>query len=287
MAENFIRSNHVQICTESFGETVHAAVLLIMGESASMVWWPDEFCRLLASKQRFVIRYDQRDTGCSTCYTPGKPEYSLEDLADDAVAVLDSYGIASADIVGMSMGGRVGQIVALKYPHRVAALTLVATCGLGAAVSHPTEAHEKLIAYHRQGFALDWSDKKALVDYSVGGWRLLSGEGHAFDEELVREIATREVERSKNLPSMFNHGLLPDGFPWAGKSWQIEVPTLVVHGTDDPVYSCGAGVALCREIPNAKLLKLAGSGHELHREDWDEIVGVMMMQSVVLSQPAP
>ena len=130
MTEKMVVSGDAELCTEAFGEPVHPAVLMIMGAMASMLWWPAELCAGLARSGRFVIRYDNRDTGRSTSYEPGKPPYTSDDLVDDAVAVLDGYGIERAHIVGMSMGGALAQVVALKHPARVATLTAISTTKL-------------------------------------------------------------------------------------------------------------------------------------------------------------
>jgi pimeloyl-ACP methyl ester carboxylesterase len=130
-----VNANGVELCTESFGDPYQPAILLIMGAAASMLWWPDELCRRVAAAGRHVIRYDQRDTGWSTSYPPGQPGYSLDDLADDVIAILAAYGIERAHLVGMSLGGMLAQIIALKYPGRVSALTLIASSVFGPASS--------------------------------------------------------------------------------------------------------------------------------------------------------
>jgi hypothetical protein len=104
--------------SETFGDPEHPPILLIMGAMASGVWWPDGFCRRLAEAQRYVIRYDHRDTGASTSYAPSTASYTVEDLADDAVAVLDAYRIGRAHLAGMSLGGYLAQLIALKHPGR-------------------------------------------------------------------------------------------------------------------------------------------------------------------------
>jgi pimeloyl-ACP methyl ester carboxylesterase len=113
-----IRCNQVSLFSESFGDPQNPVILLIMGASASAVWWAEEFCCRLADGGRYVIRYDHRDTGRSTSYEPGTIHYSIEDLADDAFCVLDGYGVQSAHIVGMSLGGFLAQLMALKQPQR-------------------------------------------------------------------------------------------------------------------------------------------------------------------------
>ena len=114
-----------------FGEPADPAILLISGAECSMDWWEDEFCELLAAGRRFVIRYDQRDTGQSITYPPGAPEYDGTDLTEDAVGVLDALGRERAHIVGMSSGGGIGQELALLHADRVVTLTLISTSPVG------------------------------------------------------------------------------------------------------------------------------------------------------------
>jgi pimeloyl-ACP methyl ester carboxylesterase len=116
VAERMIEANGVELCTESFGRPTDPAILLIMGIGASMLWWEEGFCRLLAEGGRFVIRYDHRDTGRSVTYEPERPEYTGADLIADAVGVLDAYGIPAAHVVGVSAGGAFAQLLALDYP---------------------------------------------------------------------------------------------------------------------------------------------------------------------------
>ena len=105
MAERMIEANGVELCTEAFGDPADAPILLIMGIGASMLWWEEDFCRMLAGGGRFVIRYDHRDTGRSVTYEPGRPEYTGTDLAADAAGVLDGFGIPAAHLVGVSAAG--------------------------------------------------------------------------------------------------------------------------------------------------------------------------------------
>src|SRR5919198_2275769 len=113
MTERMVEANGIELCTEPFGDPAHAPILLIMGIGASMLWWEESFCRMLADGGRFVIRYDHRDTGRSTTYPPGCPEYTGADLVVDAVGVLDAYGIPAAHVVGVSAGGAFAQLLAL------------------------------------------------------------------------------------------------------------------------------------------------------------------------------
>src|SRR5918997_1219886 len=127
----FIQTNGVTLAADSFGDPADPAILLIMGGGASMDWWEDEFCERLAAGPRFVIRYDHRDTGESASYEPGSPGYTGRDLVTDAVELLDAFGLASAHVVGLSMGGGIAQAMALDHPGRVASLTLMSTSAGG------------------------------------------------------------------------------------------------------------------------------------------------------------
>ena len=118
--ERIIRANGVDLCVQTFGDRADPPILLIMGGASSMDWWEDGFCERLMAGSRFVIRYDHRDTGRSVSYEPGAAPYSLRDLAEDDVGLLDAFGLESAHLVGMSVGGWIGQLVALDHPDRVA-----------------------------------------------------------------------------------------------------------------------------------------------------------------------
>jgi pimeloyl-ACP methyl ester carboxylesterase len=272
MNETIHRINGVDICTETFGDRSDPAILLIMGAMASMIWWDEGFCRMLAESGRYVIRYDNRDTGRSVAYEPGPPAYSVDDMADDAIGVLDAYGIGRAHIVGMSLGGMLAQVLALKYPARVLTITLIASSVFGAERPELPPMDEKIPAYHASSADLDWTNNPAVIDYLARGWRLLSGTAHPFDEEAARGLATREVTRATNILSMMNHAMLGGGEGWYDRLDEIRVPTLVIHGTEDPVLPYQHGLALAAEIDGATLLTLEGSGHELHRDDWEKIV---------------
>lgn len=269
--ESFVAFDGIRLCTDAFGESHDPTLLLIMGASASMVWWDDEFCTRLAAKRRFVIRFDNRDVGRSTVYPPGQPSYGVETMADDAIRVLQHYGKDSAHIVGMSLGGMIGQILALKYPKTVLSLVLISSGLWDERPDLPTVSN-RILEYHAQGGTVDWTNKQMAVSFMVNGWRLLNGSRHPFDEKQAVKLATTEFDRAANLPSMFNHALLTGGEQLYGKAHLINAPTLVIHGTEDPVLPYQHGLALAEEIPDATLVKLEGRGHEIHPNDWNAIV---------------
>jgi pimeloyl-ACP methyl ester carboxylesterase len=269
----------VTICSETFGKRGDPPALLMMGMMASMLWWPDGFCRRLAGAGRFVIRYDNRDTGRSTGYEPGTATYTGDDLADDAVVVLDEHGVDRAHLVGMSMGGAIAQAVALDHPERVASVTAISTTNIGAGGADlPGPAAEYL--EHAAAFAdLDWSDTSALADLLVRDARQLAGTRHPFDEAAARELVARDLERAVDPRRLANHNTLGEGKRRRGSVAEIGVPFLVIHGTADPLMPYPHGVALAEAVPGATLVTIEGGGHELAEGDWDQVVDAIVEHS--------
>ncbi|KAF6574700.1 alpha/beta hydrolase [Paenibacillus sp. EKM212P] len=269
MNEQLIKSDGIEICTDSFGKRVNPAILLIMGAQSSLIWWEEEFCQRLAETGRFVVRYDNRDVGCSTTYEPGQPDYTFEDMADDAIRVLEAYKIEQVHIVGMSMGGMLTQMIALRHPGRVLTVTLVSTSNFAPDLP-PME--EKVMDYFSNMGAIDWTNEQSVVDFVIGRSRILVGSKHAFDEKKVYKLAKEEWKRSNNIASMNNHAMLSGGESYLARTREITVPALVIHGTEDPIIPYEHGINLANEIPGAVLLTLEGTGHELHYDDWDLII---------------
>ena len=276
MTPTTVDTDGVAIATEAFGDPADPAIVLVMGAMSSGVWWPDDFCRGLAERGRFVVRYDHRDTGQSTSYPPGEAPYTVEDLADDVVRVLDGYGLERTDLVGMSLGGYLSQLVALKYPDRVRTITLVSSERLALADPSMPGMDPSILEYHAGAGDLDWSDRDAVVEHQVGAWRLLSGSAHPFDEGAIREIAGADFDRTPTLLTTFAHASLGDADGWVGRLDEIEAPALIVHGTEDPVLPYAHALALKAALPESTLLTLEGTGHELHRADWPAIIDAVM-----------
>jgi pimeloyl-ACP methyl ester carboxylesterase len=275
VAERMIEANGVELCTESFGDPAEPPILLVMGIGGSMLWWEEGFCRELAEGRRFVIRYDHRDTGRSVTYKPGQPEYTGADLVADAVGVLDAYGIAAAHLVGVSAGGAFAQLLALEFPDRVLSLVLISTSpatpsqrGLPPA----TERYRRFLA----NATVEWSDEESVIEYLVGYARVLAGGERPFDEAAARELVRRDVERAHNIASSENHGLVAEGAVPSEPLSSIAVPTLVIHGTADPMFPLEHGRALAEEIRGARLLTLEGAGHGVERADWGTIAGAIL-----------
>jgi pimeloyl-ACP methyl ester carboxylesterase len=268
MTERMIEANGVELCTEAFGNPADPPILLIMGIGASMLWWEAGFCRMLADAGRFVIRYDHRDTGRSVSYEPGRPEYTGADLTADAAGVLDGFGISAAHLVGVSAGGGIAQEVALEFADQVLSLTLISTSPATRGnrdLPPPTPEFSRFVATAE----VDWSNPDSLIDYLVDYWRILAGVERAFEDGRVRELVRRDVERARDFAAMQNHDLMSHGEGSPRPLSSITVPTLVIHGTADPMFPLGHGRALAEEIPGAKLLALEGAGHGVDRVDWD------------------
>src|SRR5690554_3075316 len=169
MIEKIVEFQEVKICTEHIGNEGDPAVLLMMGATASMLWWDEEFCERLAQKGFFVIRYDNRDVGKSTTYAQGTPPYGLEDMVDDAIHILDAYTIQHAHLAGMSLGGLLAQMAALIYPERVKSLVLIATGPFGPTDPNIPAMDERIISFQAKAAEVDWKDENAVASFLIEG----------------------------------------------------------------------------------------------------------------------
>jgi pimeloyl-ACP methyl ester carboxylesterase len=275
MAERVVEARGVELCTEAFGDPADPAILLVQGLGASMLWWEEGFCCLLADAGRFVLRYDHRDTGRSVSYEPGRPPYTAGTLVTDAVGVLDAYGIGAAHVVGVSAGAGMAQVLALEHPERICSLVLISSSPAvptGRELPPPTEAFGRFFSTA----TVDWTNPESVVEYVVAYARTLAGDQRPFDESSTRELVRREVERARDFAARRNHELLAhDDHPHIRVA-AIRVPTLVVHGSSDPMFPLEHGQALAEEIPGATLLPLQGAGHGIERADWETIAAAII-----------
>jgi pimeloyl-ACP methyl ester carboxylesterase len=296
--ERIVIANGVEICTEDFGATADPTVVLVNGATSSMLRYDASFCRRLAAGGRHVIRFDNRDTGRSVTCPPGAPDYTAEDMADDVAGVLDAYGVERGDLVGMSMGGMILQEFALRHPERARTLTLImstpdpttipaAVTGTLApdALPGPAPAVMELIKTPQ---AVDWSDSDAVIDNILATRRTLVGTRFPFDEEGQRALARAEVARARNIQSAANHALaIARTPPWRIRLAEVSVPTLVIHGTEDPILPFPHGQALAAEIPGARLEAMDGVGHELPEGEWDHVIGVVLAHTAAAAASKP
>ncbi|MDH6217964.1 alpha/beta fold hydrolase [Streptomyces pseudovenezuelae] len=278
MAERMIEVDGVELCTEPFGDSSDPPVLLIMGTGASMLWWEEGFCRMLAAGGRQVIRYDHRDTGRSITYAQGEPGYTGADMVGDAVGVLDAYEIPAAHVVGVSASGAMAQLLALERPDRVLSLVLISTSPAvpgDRELPPPTEEFMRFVSTAQA----DWSDAESVIDYLVDYSRVLAGGRRPFDEAAARDLVRRDVERARDFAAVRNHDEIDTGKLPEQPLSSIPVPTLVIHGTADPMFPLAHGEALAQEIPAARSMVLEGAGHGVEGADWETIVGAILKHS--------
>jgi pimeloyl-ACP methyl ester carboxylesterase len=278
--DSIVHANGVDLSVETFGDAGDPAILLIHGAGNSLLSWDEELCRRLAVG-RFVIRYDLRDSGRSVTYEPGSARYGLDDLAEDAIRLLDALDVERAHMVGMSVGGGIAQLLALDHPEQVASLTLASTTPGGPGPPNPDlpgPTPELMAFFANEPPAPDWSDRDAVADYLVEIERPFAARSRPYDETAMRELAGRVFDRSTNLEWGLANAFLEDSHePWRERLRSIAVPTLVIHGTEDPVFPYSHAVALADEIPGAELLPMEATGHEYFPpHTWDVVVPAIL-----------
>jgi pimeloyl-ACP methyl ester carboxylesterase len=275
--EKIVPANGVEVCVQTFGPTDAVPVLLIGGAACSMLYWDDEFCAQLAAGPRFVLRYDHRDTGRSTTCPPGEPNYTISDLRDDLIGVLDAFAIERAHLVGLSMGGGLAQLAALEHPGRVASLTLIATSPAGpSGAGDLPSMSEEVQAEFGALTEPDWSDHAAVIEWLATQEQLCAARSVPFDLAGMRATMARVLDRAIDIRSMANHFSILGGD--APRNWLAEIgaPTLVLHGDEDPLFPPAHGAALAAETPGARLVRLPRMGHEWPRRAWVEALPAIL-----------
>lgn len=269
--------NDVEICVDTVGDPNDPAILLIAGAASSMDWWRREFLERLAAGGRFVIRYDTRDTGESESYPPGAPGYTFSDLVADAAGVLDAAGVPSAQVAGISMGGALAQLLALQHPDRVDSLVLISTSSAASGGEELPGMTDDLRAFFGEHAPPDYTDRGAMIENTVTVLRQFEGPEY-FDEQWVRATAARVFDRTRDMASSEqNHMLMPAGDPPDIRMSDIGAPTLVIHGSADPLFPIAHGEALAGQIPDATLLTIDGMGHQPPPPaTWDLVVPAML-----------
>lgn len=262
--------NGIELCAETYGDPSDPGLLLIHGAGASMIWWDAELCTALAERGRFVIRYDQRDTGRSTSFPLGAPGYAMSDLAADAVGLLDALGVSSAHVVAQSMSGGTALILGVDHPSRVASLTFVSASTGAKGLPPPSMPHLA---------EPDYDDPAAVEEYVV---RTIEAEaaGH-FDEAAARALVRADMARARNYrASLTNHyAMIFDAPPYSSLATPVPaMPVLVMHGDADPLLPLPHGEAVRDAIPGSRFVVLHGMGHGLSAPYWktfvDEVVAL-------------
>ncbi len=286
MADRIINSGNLQLRTEAFGDPAAKPLLLIMGASAPGIYWPQTFIDKLVNGGCHVIRYDNRDTGKSTCVDFARQPYTLDDMAADAVAVMDAYGLQTCHAAGASMGGMILQTLMLQHRPRLRSATIIMSSPLAGGAAEQGMASADLPgpdpAWMEEMMAMAMTpagSPQQAIDKKVEQFRILNGTIEPFDAAAQRAIATIEVEQAVNLDAAMNHAAAinasspDDRRPLLA---QVDLPTLVVHGTEDPILPFQHGVSLAETIPAADLLTLERAGHNLPRVYEDTLVDRML-----------
>ena len=270
-----VRVNGIELCYEEFGRPDAPPVLLIMGLGGPMFWWEDDFCQDLADRGFRVVRYDNRDVGRSQAGSgPARlvpaylrratPEYSLEDMAADAAGLLRHLGIDRAHVVGVSMGGMIAQLLAIRYPELVRSLvSMMSTTGSRKVGRISAKVLVRM-------FRKIPDDEDGYVRRNIEGFQRI-GSPRYFQTNLERQQA-----RARRT---YAYGLNPAGTmrqlaaivhapDRTAELAKIRVPTTVVHGTADPLVHVSGGKATARAIPGAELVLIPGMGHDMPRELW-------------------
>ena len=271
---------------DSFGDRSDRPLLLIMGLGAQMILFDEDICRDLAGRGHYVIRFDNRDIGLSTKFEEaGIPDlldligkwmmgekvsapYTLDDMADDSVGLLDALGIRKAHILGTFMGGMIAQTIAIRHTSRI--LSLISTYSSTGNPELPQPKPEIV------GLLMTPppDEREANIEHTLGVFKAIAGPGFPFDEKWTRKIMAESYDRSfypqgktRQLTAIIAHG---DRGPALAS---VKVPTLVIHGTDDPAMLVEAGKDTAKAIPGAELLLIEGMGHDLpHGGAWSQII---------------
>jgi len=283
---SFVAANGIRLGYDTFGSPADPPLVLIMGLATQMIMWDEDFCRALAARGRYVVRFDNRDIGVSSRLVESRPpsmadilmtavtrspvraRYTLLDMAKDTLGLFDALGFRSAHVVGISMGGAIGQELAIHFPERVRTLTAIMSSTGDPKLPPPTmPAMRVLFARPKIG------DRESYLRHFLKTWRTLTGNRFPFDEQRTRRQGEISYERGPNpagaarqMLAIVASGNRRDALRL------VKAPTLVIHGTNDPLVRFAAAPDLVRAIPGAKLLAIDGMGHTLPRPVWPQIV---------------
>ena len=279
------RANGIDICYEIFGDAGAEPMLLIMGLGAQMILWDDDFCRQLAARGFRVIRFDNRDIGKSSRMSGGKrltplellklrflkipvaAPYKISDMAEDTTGLMDVLGIKSAHIVGASMGGMIAQEIAISFPQRVRSLTSIMSTTGNPKIPSPTREATAVL------MAPPPATKEEYFVRFANTWKVLRVGSFPEDEALDPARAARTYERGLNPAGVGRQlrAVLASGSR-KERLRQVKAPTLVIHGTVDPLVRPEGGKDTAASISGAKLLMIEGMGHALPIPMWPQII---------------
>jgi pimeloyl-ACP methyl ester carboxylesterase len=279
--ERFARVGGLDLCYQTFGADDDPALLMVMGLGTQMVMWDDELCETLADRDLRVIRFDNRDIGRSTILRDrGVPTlrqtvlrdrraapYSLDEMAGDAVGLLDQLGIESAHVVGASMGGMIAQLIAINHPRRARSLVSIMSTTGSRRVGLPRPGMIPLLLRRPR------PDREGYVSDMVGTLRAIGSKRYPSETERLRALAERCYERGHDRSGTPRQLAAIQTAPDRTKDLRrLRLPAAVIHGADDPLIRVSGGRATAKAIPGARLLMLDGMAHDLPRPLWPQVV---------------
>ncbi len=275
--ERLAPCNGIEIAYQEVGDADAEPLLLVMGLGTQMLGWREEFCELLAERGFRVVRFDNRDIGHSTMLEAagvparldlflgrrGSAAYLLSDMAIDTIGLMDHLGIESAHVVGASMGGMIGQTLAINHAARVRSLVSIMSTTGSRRVGTPTlKAFAALLAKAPRG-------RDAYVERIVKTFKVIGSPAFPMDEPAFREMAGRIYDRSHNPKGVLRqmHAISASGDRTA-ELRRLKLPVTVIHGSRDPLVRPSGGRATAGAIPSARLRMIEGMGHDLPRDLW-------------------
>jgi pimeloyl-ACP methyl ester carboxylesterase len=289
------KTNGIELEYETFGDPSKPAMLLIMGLGMQLLAWDERFCRLLADRGFFVIRFDNRDIGLSSKIEGGpdpnpialmsgdysSASYTLDEMADDTAGLLKALDIDAAHVVGVSMGGMIGQTLACRHPERVLSLTsIMSSTGSRQSGQPKPEALGALITPLP-------ADRDGYLDATMNIWRVIGSPGYPVDEGELRDMLGAAYDRAY-YPAGFLRQLAAIAASGDRSSaiCDISAPTLVIHGEDDPLIQVSGGEATAAAIPGSKLVKIPGMGHDLPPQLWEQFIDAIVENAERAGAPA-
>jgi pimeloyl-ACP methyl ester carboxylesterase len=294
MAEQTCRVGAIDIAYETFGDPTNPALLLVMGLATQMIAWNDDFCADLAERGFYVIRFDNRDVGRSTAMrdlpVPTVRQlalrdrkaagYTLSDMAGDAIGLLDELGIDKAHVVGASMGGMIAQTIAIEHPDRVLSLASIMSNTGSRWTGQPK------VALYRVLLGTPPKEREAFIDHIVGVYTAIGSKGFDRDEADLRRVAALSYDRGRNPAGSARQlaAIIASG-DRTERLRKLDVPTVVIHGTADRLVNPSGGRATAKAIPGARLVPIAGMGHDLPRGAWPQIIRAITENAARAPQP--
>jgi len=289
------QANGIELEYDTFGDSGRPAMLLIMGLGVQMLGWDERFCNMLAERGYHVIRFDNRDIGLSSKIEGGpvpnplelmagnhsSASYTLDDMAGDAAGLLGSLGVDAAHVVGVSMGGMIGQVMACRHPERVRSLTSIMSSTGSRETGQPKPEVLAALITPVPG------DRAGYVDATTNMFKLIGSPAYPPDEQELRALIGASYDRS-HYPAGFLRQLaaIAASGDRSEAICAIGVPTLVIHGEDDPLITFSGGEATAAAIPGSKLVKIPGMGHDLPPALWPRFVDEIVENAERASAPA-